>query len=131
LAIRRTYYTPSDDFSTVMGTDDARTWLRSRGFLVSAVIAPDGTRGPGQTLEDLDEEDLARWVAAADLSVIRRKAEEGGQINVRTEDGEWVSILAERVESVGASVVDDDVAVEDAQPYRAWPADFEFDDHVH
>ena len=74
---------------------------------------------------------MARWVAAADLSVIRRKAEEGGQINVRTESGEWVSILAERVESVGASVVEDDVAVEDAQPYRAWGADFEFDDHVH
>lgn len=102
MAIRVIFYTPSDDFRSEMTTSDAREWLRSRGFTVSLVTAAAGTSLPGSKLDDLDEAELAKWVAAVTLSEVRAKAAAAGHFNVRLRQGEWVAIRAEVIEAVGA-----------------------------
>ena len=107
MAIRRTFYTPSDDFSYTQSTDDARQWLRSRGYVQSIERSADGLERPGPTLDDLDEADLARWVATATLADVQRQAAEGKYVTFPTSETEWVSVIAGRIEAVAAEVVDE------------------------
>ena len=75
--IRVTFYTPSDDFSYKQSVDDAREWLRSRGKVKSYIHKPDGTVVDGPSLDDIDDDEVARWYAAASLGEVRRKATDG------------------------------------------------------
>jgi hypothetical protein len=108
IVIRYTFYTESDDFSYRQTVEESREWLRARGYVTSRIEEPDGTVHAGQDLDDLSDAEIGRWVASASMGIVRRKAEEAGYISFYTERGdEWVSVFADRIQAVGASVEDD------------------------
>lgn len=99
--IRVTFYTASDDFPSEFTIDHAREWVRSRVSGPSVIQTPLGSVS-GRTVDQLDDSELAKWLAAIALQEIRA----GDALNVRERAGKWVSIHPERVEAVGAEVVD-------------------------
>ncbi|MBI3751484.1 MAG: hypothetical protein HY263_07495 [Chloroflexi bacterium] len=97
MAIQLRFYTASDDFlAEPMATEHARQWLRSRGMTKSFITRPDGPTSPGETVDDAQEGDLARWIAAASLKEVIEKAAET-----------WVAIRAGLIEAIEAEVVED------------------------
>jgi hypothetical protein len=101
--IRLTFYTGSDDFSSHFTIEAARDWIRSRVSGPSVIETASGT-STGQTVDELNASDLARWLAVLALGEAKR----GKPLNVLERPGKWVSIRPERVEAVGAEVDDDD-----------------------
>jgi hypothetical protein len=121
MAIRLTFFTPSDDFRGVArSAEDWRAWLRNRGRRKSVITHPDGTQEAGPTVDDVGESDLARWVAATALKEAMEKARGVPYINVHRDEGVWVSIRADLIEAIEAEVVEDSDAGAD-ESEAAWP----------
>jgi hypothetical protein len=108
MAIRLTFFTSADDFrGQAQSADHWRSWMRGRGWERSVVTEPDGSQTDGPSVDDVAEEDLARWVAATALKEAIEKGRNDGYLNVHRGENLWVSMRANLVQAIEAEVVED------------------------
>jgi len=107
VAIEVVFYTASDGFySAVVSENEAREWLKSQGVEHTIARTNLGNEITGPPIEEIDETELAKWLAIETLRSAVEIEGSPGYITVRLKGGAYVSIRSDRLEAVQTSVVE-------------------------
>lgn len=103
----RTTGDPDGVFADPIPAGEARQWLTWRGRATTVIVTAGGTEVPGISIANAAEAELARWLAAETMVAVHEIRIDPGYILVRHAEGDYVSINADRIESVSAYVEDE------------------------